>query len=92
MRPAVVGRKNFYGSGSQWSGEVGATLMSLLMTVKLWKINARAWLSAYLNACATEGGRAPNDLSAFVPWQMNEAQLAAMRAGPAKAPHGINSS
>jgi transposase len=92
LRPAVVGRKNFYGSGSQWSGEVGATLMSLLMTVRLWKINARAWLSAYLNACATEGGRAPSDLSAFVPWQMNEAQLAAMRAGPAKASHGINSS
>jgi transposase len=92
LRPAVVGRKNFYGSGSQWSGEVGATLMSLLMTVKLWKINARAWLSAYLNACANEGGRAPSDLSAFIPWQMSEAQLAAMRAGPGKASHHIDSS
>jgi transposase len=62
------------------------------MTVKLWKINARAWLSAYLNACANEGGRAPSDISAFIPWQMTEAQLAAMRAGAATASHGINSS
>ncbi|MBL0087515.1 MAG: IS66 family transposase [Ideonella sp.] len=36
LRPAVVGRKNFYGSGSQWSGQLAATMMSLLNTVRLW--------------------------------------------------------
>jgi transposase len=35
-RLAVVGRKNFYGSGSEWSGQLAATMYSLLMTVKLW--------------------------------------------------------
>jgi transposase len=78
----TVGRKNFYGSGSEWSGEMAATLMSLLMTVKLWGINACSWLTQYLNACANNGGRPPSDFSAFIPWQMTEAQLAAMRAGP----------
>jgi len=79
LRPAVVGRKNYYGSGSQWSGELAATMMGLLMTARLWKLNARTWLSAYLQACADEGGCAPADVGAFVPWQMGEQRLAAMR-------------
>ena len=43
-RLAVVGRKNFYGSGSEWSGQLAATMYSLLMTVKRWQLNARTWL------------------------------------------------
>lgn len=80
IRPAVVGRKNFYGSGSQWSGELAATMYSLLMTIQLWDLNARTWLSAYLQACAANGNRAPADVSAFVPWQMDTVQLDAMRS------------
>ena len=34
LRPAVVGRKNFYGSGSEWSGQLAAMMFSLLMTMK----------------------------------------------------------
>jgi transposase len=80
-RLAVVGRKNFYGSGSEWSGQLAATMYSLLMTVKLWKINARTWLSAYLQACADSGNQAPQDINAFVPWAMDEARLACFRVG-----------
>ena len=80
LRPAVVGRKNFYGSGSQWSGQLAATMMSLLNTVRLWGLNPRLWLSAYLQACAQAGGRAPDDWARFVPWQMDDRQLAAMRS------------
>jgi transposase len=85
LRPAVVGRKNFYGSGSQWSGQLAATMMSLLNTVKLWGLNPRLWLTSYLQACAQAGGRAPDDLARFVPWQMDERQLAAMRSATAVA-------
>jgi transposase len=94
LRPAVVGRKNFYGSGSQWSGELAAMMMSLLMTVRLWKINARTWLTSYLQACAEAGGRAPANLGAFVPWQMDAPHLAMMRQAPdGLAPtQGIDSS
>jgi transposase len=80
LRPAVVGRKNYYGSGSQWSGQLAATMMSLLNTVRLWGLNPRLWLSAYLQACAEAGGRAPDHWARFVPWQMDEGQLAAMRS------------
>ena len=75
----VVGRKNFYGSGSQWSGELAAMMMSLLMTLRLWKINARTWLTSYLQACAEAGGRAPDNVGSFVPWQMDAPRLAMMR-------------
>ncbi len=82
VRTPVVGRKNFYGSGSLWSGQFAATMYSLLMTVKLWKLNARTWLSAYLQACADAGNHAPADISGFLPWAMDATELAAMRACP----------
>ncbi len=93
MRLAAVGRKNFYGSGSLWSGQLAATMYSLLMTVKLWKLNARTWLSAYLQACADNGNRAPQDINLFLPWTMDQARLAAMRAcAPGTHTEGIDTS
>lgn len=79
LRGPVTGRKNYYGSGSQWSGELAAMMFSLLMTVKLWGINPRTWLSAFLHACAANGNKAPGDLSAFLPWEMSEERLAMMK-------------
>ena len=80
-RLAVVGRKNFYGSGAQWSGQLAATMYSLLMTARLWGLNARTWLSAYLQACGDNANRAPAELDTFLPWAMDEHRLAAMRTG-----------
>lgn len=92
LRPAVVGRKNFYGSGSQWSGELAATMFSVLMTMRRWQINPRTWLSAYLQACAEHGNRAPPDLHAFVPWTMDAARLSAMRAPGFSHPGRVDTS
>jgi transposase len=80
LRGPVVGRKNFYGSGSQWSGELAATMFTLLMTMRCWQINPRTWLAAYLQACADNGNRPPPSLRAFLPWTMDAERLAAMRA------------
>jgi transposase len=85
-RLAVVGRKNFYGSGSLWSGQLAATMYSLLMTARLWGLNARTWLCEYLQACANNGNQAPSQLDAFLPWAMDDARLAAMRACPTAPP------
>jgi len=86
-RLAVVGlRKNFYGSGSRWSGQLAATMYSLLMTARLWGLNARTWLCEYLQACANNGNQAPSQPDAFLPWTMDAARLAAMRACPTAAP------
>jgi len=80
MRGPVVGRKNFFGSGALWSGQLAATLYSLFATLKLHGINARTWMLAYLEACAGNGGQPPKDLSSFLPWSMDEARLQVMRA------------
>ena len=72
LRGPVVGRKNYYGSGAQWSGELAAMLFSLFDTLELWNLNPRLWLTAYLQACARAGGKPPPDLQPFLPWQMSE--------------------
>ena len=90
MRTPVVGRKNFYGSGSQWSGKLAATMYSVLQTLKLWGINSRTWLAAYLQACGDNGGEPPGDISTFLPWQMDAKRLSQMRV-PTFA-QGIDSS
>lgn len=85
LRSPVVGRKNFYGSGAPWAGQLAATMYGVLATLGLWSINARAWLGAYLQACADNGNRVPVDLAPFLPWTMDEARLAALRAVPTGA-------
>jgi len=87
LRPAVVGRKNFYGSGSEWSAALTADMLSLLMTARHWKLHVRRWLHEYLQACADAGGRAPEDLSPFVPWRMSTERLAALRRFEPPASH-----
>ena len=72
LRGPVVGRKNYYGSGAVWAGELAAMLFSLFQTLRLWKLNPRQWLEAYLQACARAGGQAPGDLDEFLPWKMSE--------------------
>lgn len=72
LRPAVVGRKNYYGSGSIWSAHLAAQMFSVLQTVRLWGLNPRHWLSAFFQACAANGGKTPTALNAFLPWQMSD--------------------
>jgi transposase len=87
LRGPVVGRKNFYGSGSQWSGQLAATMFSVLMTIKLWGVNPRTWLSAYLHACAANANQAPAEVSEFLPWAMDAQRLSSMRCAIAASDH-----
>ncbi len=72
IRNPVIGRKNYYGSGSIWSAELAAMMFSQLQTIELWQLNPRHWLQDYLTACAELGGIAPADLTPFLPWSMSE--------------------
>ena len=72
QRGPVVGRKNYYGSGAVWAGQLAAMLFSLLQTLCLWKLNPRAWLAAYLTACAEAGGTAPAHVERFLPWNLSD--------------------
>jgi transposase len=87
LRNPVVGRKNYYGSGSVWSAHLAARMFSVLQTVLLWGLNPHHWLSAFLHACAEHGGKSPTDLSAFLPWQMApERREEIARPGPVPLP------
>ena len=58
-------------------------LFSLLQTLALAKLNPRVWLTAYLEACAAAGGRAPADAAAYLPWNLTGQQKQAWCADPA---------
>jgi transposase len=77
-RGPAVARKNFYGSGSLWSGRLAAAMFSLLATLTHWKINPRLWLTWYLENCATAGGKAPDDIQPFLPWNLSAERRAAL--------------
>lgn len=72
IRNPVTGRKNFYGSGSLWSSQLAAIMFSILQTMGLWDINCNHWLRKYLTACAENHGKAPENLFAFLPWEMDK--------------------
>ncbi len=75
IRNPVTGRKNFYGSGSLWSSQLAAIAFSIFQTMALCGLNCNHWLRTYLTACAENYGKAPEDLSPFLPWEMDENRL-----------------
>jgi transposase len=70
-RGPAVARKNFYGSGSLWSGRLAAALFSICATSSLWELNARKWLTWYFEHCAVAGGKVPKDIQPFLPWNLD---------------------
>ena len=71
-RGPALGRKNYYGSGSLWAGRLAAMLFSLLGTVTRCGLNPRLWLTWYLESCAAAGGKAPEDIQPFLPWNLSD--------------------
>jgi transposase len=84
LRGAALGRKNYYGSSAEWSGTLAMTLFSVFATLQKWNINPRTWLRWFLDACANAGGKAPDDIQPFLPWNMDETHRQAM-AQPIRA-------
>jgi len=85
-RGPALGRKNYYGSGSLWSGRLAAMLFSLFATLQRSELNVRQWLTWYLQSCAEAGGEPPTDISRFLPWNMPAAQRQALALRSALAP------
>jgi transposase len=80
QRPLAVGRKNFYGSGSEWSGELACACFTVLATLRQHGLCPRKYFQAYLEACARAGGRAPENLEEFLPWKWSAEKRAAGQA------------
>lgn len=74
LRPPVVGRKNYYGSGAIWAAHLATQLFTLFETLKLHQFNLHTWLLAYLQECAFNQGKIPEHVERFLPWNMNDAQ------------------
>jgi transposase len=72
LRMGVVGRKNYYGSGSIWSGALTAALFTILQTLLRNNIQPKPWLRAYFHRCAQTGGRVPDNVEEFLPWNLSE--------------------
>jgi transposase len=71
-RGPAVARKNFYGSGSLWSGQLAAAAFSIFATLALWDLNPRKWLAWYFERCAAAGGKVPGDIQQFLPWNLSQ--------------------
>lgn len=79
LRNPVVGRKNYYGSGAVWSGMLAAMMFTIMQTLLMNHLSPLAWLRAYFEACAQNGGRPPEHIDAFLPWRLCEHQKTAWR-------------
>lgn len=79
-RGPVLARKNFYGSGSLWSGRLAAMLFSLFQTVRAWGLDVGHWLTAYLTACAQTGGKPPPEPGRYLPWNMTAQERERLRS------------
>lgn len=76
LRNPVIGRKNYYGSGSIWSGMLTAMAFTLFQTYLLNHIDPHKFLLSYFQACARNSGRPPENLDAWLPWNLTENQKA----------------
>jgi len=70
LRTPVVGRKNYYGSHARWAADLAARVWTITATAERNGREPLAYLTEYLQACATAGGKAPEGqaLQRFLPW------------------------
>ena len=85
-RGPVVARKNFYGSGTLWSGRLAAMLFSLFQTLQVWGMDTGKWLTEYLSACAKAQGQPPPDPQHYLPWNMTAQQREHLSVVKPKSP------
>lgn len=70
LRTPVLGRKNYYGSHATWAADLAARVWTITATAERNHREPLAYLTEYLQACATTGGKAPQGqaLQPFLPW------------------------
>ena len=71
LRNAVILRKNSFGSGTHWAGNLAAKLFSIFQTWLINGLDPQALLLDYFNECSKTPGKAPPSLSQFLPWSMS---------------------
>ena len=74
IRGPAIGRRLSFGSNSEVGAKFTATMYSVIGTLSMNGIDVPRWLEAWLEACAENGGKPPDDLSPWLPWTMSEAR------------------
>ena len=82
LRAPVIGRQLSFGSDSEDGALFTARMYSVVGTLKMNGIDVLRWLQAWLEACAENGGRAPEDLSPWLPWSMSEERRRVLSTTP----------
>ena len=72
LRGAVIGRRLSFGSDSEKGADFTAIMYSVVGTLSMHGIDVLRWLEAWLEACAKNGRKPPDDLSPWLPWSMSE--------------------
>ena len=72
LRGPAIGRRLSFGSDSETGARLTALMYSVIGTLALNGIDILCWLQAWLDACAKNGGKPPDDLSPWLPWSMSE--------------------
>ena len=80
LRGAVIARRLSFGSDSHNGARFTAMMYSAVETLALNGIDVRRWLQEWLKACAANAGRAPPDLSQWLPWSMSQARRRTLMA------------
>ena len=71
LRNPVILRKNSFGSGSPWAGQLAARIFSIFQTWLINGLDPKALLLDYFNECSKSPGRPPPSVSEFMPWSMS---------------------
>jgi len=92
LRGPVVGRKNYYGSGSVISAQLASHVFTITATAERAGLNPLAYLTAYLQECARAGGTAPTgeQLTRFLPWAVSTQDRTAWARDPRPKPDTID--
>jgi transposase len=88
LRGPVVGRKNYYDSGSVVSAELASRVWTITATAQRAGLNPLTYLKAYLDSCAQAGATAPTSeaLTRFLPWTASTNDLTAWAHNPQPNP------
>lgn len=70
LRGPAIGRGLSFGSDSETGARFTAMMYSVIGTLTLNGLDVLRWLTAWLQACANNGGRPPDDLGPWLPWSM----------------------
>ena len=67
LRGGVIGRKNYYGSGSVASAEFTAITFTIIQTLLIWNINPQKWFSRFFDFIGSDWSK---KFIQYLPWNM----------------------